>query len=280
MSFFSKLKDLFYKISEDRISDYASSACYYILLSFLPFLLALMSMIRLLPISSNDFVDFFEHIIPSQLKPMLLGIVSDVYDHSSTTLTIVTSAALIWAAGMGFTSIIRGLKVIYGYEDNQNWILQRIFACLYALVFMVIILLTLLFLIYGNSFLTMLTGFLPTHNALIVFLSSILETRRFLFPIIFISFFTFLYCFIAKRTKKLYHELPGAIFSATGWYLFSKIYSIYVSLSSNFSYMYGSLTTFIFALIWMYFCIQILFYGAEVNVFLQKNFFKSKKANL
>jgi membrane protein len=34
--------------------------------------------------------------------------------------------------------------------------------------------------------------------------------------------------------------------------------------------MYGSLSTLVFALMWMYFCMIIVFLGAELNMFLTK----------
>ena len=55
-----------------------------------------------------------------------------------------------------------------------------------------------------------------------------------------------------KNAWKKYsdEEIPGAFFSALGWYLFTALYSLYVDHSPNFSYMYGSLATIIIALIY------------------------------
>ena len=40
---------------------------------------------------------------------------------------------------------------------------------------------------------------------------------------------------------------------------------------THYSYTYGSLTTFMLLLIWMYICILILFLGAEFNSLIEKN---------
>ena len=74
---------------------------------------------------------------------------------------------------------------------------------------------------------------------------------------------------IPNRKTRVIRELPGAIISAAGWILFSYAYSFYIDNMSNFSYMYGSLTAIVLCMLWLYFCMYIMFVGAEINVVLQ-----------
>ena len=46
--------------------------------------------------------------------------------------------------------------------------------------------------------------------------------------------------------------MPGALAAAVGWYLFSFGFSIYVQYGNAYS-MYGSLTTLILFMFWLYF---------------------------
>ena len=59
--------------------------------------------------------------------------------------------------------------------------------------------------------------------------------------------------------------IPGALFSALGWLVFSYAFSIYIDNFSNMTYMYGSLTAVVIMMFWIYFCIYIFFIGAEIN---------------
>ena len=45
---------------------------------------------------------------------------------------------------------------------------------------------------------------------------------------------------------------------------------MYFNFFSRFSYMYGSLTAIILLMLWIYFCICILFLGAEINCHLDR----------
>ncbi len=64
-------------------------------------------------------------------------------------------------------------------------------------------------------------------------------------------------------------QLMGAAFSAVGWMIVSWIFSVYLNIFKGFSSMYGSLTTIVLIMLWLYFCMYILLLGGEVNVILR-----------
>ena len=82
---------------------------------------------------------------------------------------------------------------------------------------------------------------------------------------ILIIFFLILFLAIPNRKSSILDELPGAIIAAAGWMIFSYLYSFYIDNIGSFSNMYGSLTTIVFLMLWLYFCMYILFFGAEIN---------------
>ncbi|MBS5724524.1 MAG: YihY/virulence factor BrkB family protein, partial [Clostridiales bacterium] len=60
----------------------------------------------------------------------------------------------------------------------------------------------------------------------------------------------------------------GAIFAALGWVLFSYFYSLYIQYFPSASYLYGSLAAIVFLMLWLYICMMILIYGAEINKYI------------
>ena len=56
-------------------------------------------------------------------------------------------------------------------------------------------------------------------------------------------------------------QLMGAAFSAVGWMIVSWIFSVYLDIFKGFSSMYGSLTTIVLIMLWLYFCMYILLLG-------------------
>ena len=244
------IQEIARKLTKDNLTGYAAQSCFYIILSIFPCLLLLMSLFKFLPLTEDALLLMLKGVIPVQLEPFLVSIIEDLYDNSSAALTSITTVATIWAAGKGFLAIMQELNIIYDTQKKRNWLLQRLMSTVYTIALLVLIIATLLLLVFGNQLIGLIEVFIPR---LAVILSAILNNRMILFP---------------TRKSSITKEFPGAVFSAVGWYGFSYCYSLYVAHSPNFSYMYGSLTTLIFALVWIYVCMLILFFGAELNTLI------------
>ncbi|MBQ8401384.1 MAG: YihY/virulence factor BrkB family protein, partial [Clostridia bacterium] len=65
--------------------------------------------------------------------------------------------------------------------------------------------------------------------------------------------------------SEFFSHLPGAVFAAVGWVLFSFFYSLYITYFPNASVIYGGLAAVCLIMLWIYFCTIILLLGAEVN---------------
>ena len=76
---------------------------------------------------------------------------------------------------------------------------------------------------------------------------------------------TALYTWLPYERQDIRLQLPGALISTVGWIGCSYGFSIYFNYFGNYSYMYGSLTAVVILMLWLYACICILFFGAEIN---------------
>ena len=264
------------KLANDKVSEYASSACYFIILSIIPFLMALLSLIRYLPITSKDLIDYIVPIFPASLKPIITSFITSAYQ-SSASITILTAIALIWAAGKGFFAMIKGLHQIYEIQDYPNWLIMRIISSISAIIFVFIIAATLCFLVFGNYIFMFIIKYLNHIPLISDIFGTILFSKNLLLPIILSILFTSVFTIISRKNTNFLKEIPGGVFAAAGWILFSYLYSLWVENSPNLSIMYGGLSTLVIALMWVYFCLLIIFIGAEINMFLRRHIY-SKKA--
>ena len=82
---------------------------------------------------------------------------------------------------------------------------------------------------------------------------------------------------MAKTTLR--KQLPGAVFTACGWLLLSFFFSVYLDVFEGFTSMYGSLTTIILIMLWLYGCMYIILLGGEINALLEK-FLQKRAGNL
>ena len=193
------IKRIVTKISEDRIGDYASSACYYLMLSFFPFFIGLLSLIKFLPVSKADILKIIYGVLPTQLQPIVRAMLTDIYDNSTTALTLITAIAIIWAAGKGFMAIVRGLKQIYRKDNQKNWLFQRIRASIYALIFMILIIASLILMVFGNNIMSFTMKYIPQLTNVVVIFRGTFSLSKYIHTLLYYSILT---C-IKKRKKVL-----------------------------------------------------------------------------
>ena len=70
---------VFNKISDDNLTGYAAQSCFFLLLSFVPFILILMSLIKYLPITPDAIIEIVSGVFPAKLSPIITSIINDIY---------------------------------------------------------------------------------------------------------------------------------------------------------------------------------------------------------
>ncbi|MBP5230666.1 MAG: YihY/virulence factor BrkB family protein, partial [Clostridia bacterium] len=128
--------------------------------------------------------------------------------------------------------------------------------------------------VFGKSLSGALSDMSPFLSRLLLYLSRF----RTLFGILYLSlFFCFTYLWLPNRKGRFHEQIPGALFAAAGWTVFSLLFAYYVDHFGNYANIYGSLTAIVVFMLWTYTCLYILFLGAELNRFLKR---KTRQWNL
>ena len=199
-----------------------------------------------------------------------MGIVDDLYVKSPATILSVTALTALWSAARGMMSMERGMNRIYGTLEKRNYILRRLVCSFYTLIFMVVCIVSLVLLVFGSA---IQNTFIRMFPLLKTITRHLISFRSLLAAVLFLFTFVGLYTILPKKKQNPWNQIPGAVFTAIGWLLYSYLFSLYFTNFSNFSYMYGSLTAIVLLMLWLYFCICILFIGAEINCYLEEQGF-------
>ena len=77
--------------------------------------------------------------------------------------------------------------------------------------------------------------------------------------------FVLIYTFVPGGRRRMRDQLPGALFTAVVWFVFSSIFTYYIRTSWKLSYIYGSLTSIILVILWLNVSINVMFLGAGIN---------------
>lgn len=255
------------RLNRYKVTVHAAQVTFFILVSFFPFMMFLITLLQYTPLSVDVIISFMEGIIPGAISDLIETWLMETYRSASGTVLSVTMITTLWAASKAFTSIVFELDQIYNVEKRRGLIARRFLALLYTVVFTLMIILSLIILVYGNQILQLLYTFLPLFSNAKPILFMMRSAVAFL---LFVTYFVFLYRFVPNHKTTFRDELPGAGLAAFLWIAFSYLYSFYIDYNSAFSSIYGSLTHIVLLMLWMYFCIIFIFVGALLNRFLKE----------
>ena len=259
---FEFLSDFGLAVKDSKAYAFAASAAFFMFLSFIPVVMLFGS---ILPYTNLDITGLsreFSDFIPVYVLNFIDDIVSEYHD-TSIALVSATAIVLIWVSGKGFWALINGLNSAYRVDERRNFLKLRLWGSFYTLIFICIIVFTLVTLVYGKVIANVIIGFAPALKPLFDFLLQF----RYIYGLAFFALiFMFAYTIIPNVKLKLFAQLPGAIFSAGGWMLIAYLFSVYIDIFGGFS-MYGSLTTIVVMLIWLYYNMYIIILGAIINQF-------------
>lgn len=260
---------LFVETGNNHVGAYAAQSAYFFILCMIPIILILLTMVKYTPITKADIMTAVIQVFPATVDATMTSIINEVYNHSVGILSVTVVVAL-WSAGKGVLSLSTGLNCVYKCHETRNYLYLRLRATLYTVLFILVIILLLVLAVFGNS----LSIFIERHIPLISGIAdSLMEARTIITPAVLVLFWLLVYKFLPNRKVKMIKQLPGAVFATVGWMAVSWVFSVYLDIFEGFSSMYGSLTTIVLIMLWLYFCMYSVLLGAEVNVLFYDKIF-------
>ena len=172
----------------------------------------------------------------------------------------------LWSASRGIYGLLSGLNAIYHVPESRGYFRTRLLCVGYTFAFLIVLLLTLMLHVFGTDLLRFLQESpLPFFR----FLTAALDLRFFLLVFLQTALFCAMFMALPNRKNTLRESLPGALLASIGWLIFSHLFSVYVAHFPSYAGIYGSVYTIALSMLWLYFCIGIVFYGGVLNTLLE-----------
>ena len=252
-------------IAELNIPFRAAYGAYFLILSAFPALLLVLNSLRYTALTVADLTAVLENVLPEALMDSVQELISSTYRSASSAVAGVSVLTLLWSSSKGVYGLLKGLNAVYGVEEDRGYVYTRGISVVYALLFLVVLVLTLVLHVFGNTLTNLLHGI---ENPVVMFLVDLIDLRSVLLLAVQVLLFTAIYMVLPNRRNGFWESLPGAVFSSVGWAVFSWAYSVYVTHFSKISNIYGSVYSVAVSMLWLYCCVSILFYGAALNKLL------------
>lgn len=269
------VKDFLSKLKRDNVGAYAAQATLFIIMSVLPFLLVLSSLIRYTPVTESMILNGIHKFMPGSISPLFVSVIDETYKNSAKLLVPAIIIA-IYSSAKAVQSLRYGLNIIYDIPETRNWFVLRFRAMLDTLLLILVMIVLLLLLVFGRK----IQGILVQHAPIVSKVTEIiLKMRMVVIFIMLIAVFCFIYKFLPNRKATFRSQLIGAVGCAAAWYVFSFGLSIYVNFFQGFS-LYGSLTTLLLIMFWLSICMYIFMVCGEVNSRFEVLWRQIKETNL
>ena len=258
------------RLRTHAVTAYAAQSAFFIIISFFPFLMLLLTLLNYFAIPLGEAELLENGILPESVAGFLRNVLDEANVTSSGALISVTAISALWAASKGMLAVRRGMNSVYENTESRNYLIIRLYSLLETLVFIVLLLIILVIMVFGN---TLYTWLAETNQVLAEIAARIIDLRGIAGMAVLIFFFDAMYVILPNRRGHFTKELPGAVLTAVGWIGFSYLYAYYVDNIANYASLYGSLTTIVLLMVWLYICMYMLFIGGEINSLLEETRF-------
>lgn len=255
------------EVSGFRIPVHAANASYFIILAVFPALVLIVSLLRYTSLDVHDLIGFVEGLLPPALLPEAELLILDTYNRASKAVVGLSAVTALWSASRGIYGLLTGFNAVYGVLESRGWLYTRLISVAYTFLFLLVLLLTLVLHVFGTGVVELLNrSQLPFFR----FLTGVIDLRFFLLVGLQTALFTAMFMALPNQRNRLSASIPGALLSSIGWLVFSQLFSLYVEHFSNYGNLYGSVYALALSMLWLYFCISILFYGGVLNRLLSR----------
>ncbi|MBQ2245408.1 MAG: YihY/virulence factor BrkB family protein [Oscillospiraceae bacterium] len=250
-----------------EISLHGAYTTFYIILSVFPVLVILFAILGHTAFGLEEFLPILEQFIPEAFLPMVMQILEGAYEHSSGTVLSVSALSALWSASRGVLGLLRGLDAVFGLREGRSYLRTRGLCMLYTFLFLLVLVLTLVLHVFGTALLDYLR---MTTQPLLLFLMDVIDLRYVLLLGVQTALFTAMYACLPDRRHRFRQCLPGALVASVGWIGFSKLFSLYVEHFPSYANIYGSVYAVALAMLWLFCCVCIIFYGAALDRWLME----------
>lgn len=244
-----------------HVSRSSAELAYFMILSFFPILICINAFVGRLQLNVNELLETVDYVLPRQSLMIITDYLAYLGQNQSPALFLGGVTMTLFSASAAVRGLMDVMADIEGHRSYTG--LHQIFASVVnSILLLFTIYLSILVLLTGNW----LFQLVEEHFPWMALVLSHWQTVR----------FVLLFCLVLLVVLLLYHMaapkgghppviLPGAFAASSALVAASGLFSWFIGLSSRYALVYGSLTSVILLLIWLYLCGNIVIIGYIIN---------------
>ena len=243
----------------------ASEFSFNILLTIFPFLICINWFVGVLHTNFDDLIFVLTDFVP----PTALSILTDYLDYLSANNSTAMLYAGLFMMLAPSSAALRSLQGILNDINNrgrQGNIWSFLLSFGFSIIFLLIVYLCMIILLSGKRLLNFLVEQFDIARVILGWNWMRFFVLFFLVILLMYLLYRFL-PFSLKSPKRTFigKVYPGVIFSTFALVGVSIVFSWFISLSTRYSLVYGSLASVVILMLWLFACSNIIIIGGIVN---------------
>ncbi len=267
------LKKVQKQLKHREIKALPEQIAFNLVMAIVPLLVVIVQLGAYLSLNTDLVKYLITAYAPQQLQQLLLYLFNtSATPQANTIFIIVTTISFFWLISKGFYGISNATNTTYQIPLMKFAYLERIFSFLMLCLMILLLVVTLVFVFFGETLLNFAIQIfdIKLEMSLILILNLLKSSISFFS---YLGFFLLLF-YLAPTIKLKIHEIiPGALVTATGWNIASLGFSFYVNYFANYNKFYGSLSVIIILLFWLYILGYTITLGLQVNYILKRDYY-------
>lgn len=234
---------------------------FFIVLSLIPIITIIVYFASVFAVSPDMLITFLQKIIPSQITDLLMPYLLGKNMSISIGISMIIA---FFVASNGPHSIIIASNILYKI-DESSYLKRRIKAIFMTILLVLLIIFMMIVFAFGNHILSFIfgLGIFEKISSTIYIIYYILKWTLALFILFFLI--KLLYTMALDQPIKSKYMNKGALFVTYTCVIVSVIYSYYVSNFANYNIIYGSLSSIVVLMIFIYILSYIFVLGMIIN---------------
>lgn len=245
----------------------AAASAYYLLFSLFPLIMFVSKLLNLLDpelaIRFEAAIPQLSVVIPKEILQLIQDFLNSMGQVSSVPLLSIAALGLLWAASKGVGSIVAFLNKIYHTDSKYGFIFRRFLGIIAIFTFSLLLIAILFILAFYRLTIDFLQDFVSLPDFVLRGRFDILANAASL--ILLTLVFTIIFSLLKRQRSYFRHTVFSAFITALGWLLISQGLSFFISKQTNYYLIYGSITSIIFLMLWLYLAVYILMLGAFIH---------------
>lgn len=233
------------------------NVAFFFVLAFIPIITIIAVVASYFSISIDNIIHFIRILVPDEASNVIVEAISGKgFDTSVGAFNLIA----FFSASNGTYAIINASNTLYQVSHSDT-LKDRIKAFILLLILLLLIIFLLLVPMFGEKILT-LFGNSPFINQLNM-IYQILRWPSTIF-IIYINI-KLIYTIAPSITIKSKSTTYGAVFTTVIWIIATAIFSYYLKYFANYNVIYGSLSSIIILMMWIYIISYVFVMGIAIN---------------